>query len=243
MHWENSPRGPGTSSTIRWRWSSAAQLLLARADDPEVVRSLRIILGQAQRAHRILRDLMFVARPPAPRPRACRPSELLATLLRDFERECSARGVRLVAELDEAPSSSWTDPEAMRHLAEILLRNALQATPTGGRIHVRSTLKNDELIWSISDTGKGINAGEAAHLFDPFYCGRQAGRGLGLGLPRASKIIELAGGKLRWTSSPGHETTFQVHLPLNSPSPPEQSERIPSISQSPIPHVNGLPKS
>ena len=41
-----------------------AQLLLARAEDPEVVRSLRIITGQAQRAHRILRDLMFVARPP-----------------------------------------------------------------------------------------------------------------------------------------------------------------------------------
>ena len=220
-----------------------AQLLLARADDPEVVRSLRIILGQAQRAHRILRDLMFVARPPAPRPRACRPSELLATLLRDFERECSTRGVRLVTELEEAPSSSWTDPEAMRHLAEILLRNALQATPSGGRIHVRSTLKNDELIWSVSDTGKGINAGEAAHLFDPFYCGRQAGRGLGLGLPRASKIVELAGGKLRWTSSPGHETTFQVHLPLNLPSPPEQSAPNPSISQTTIPHVSGLPKS
>ena len=220
-----------------------AQLLLARAEDPEVARSLRIILGQAQRAHRILRDLMFVARPPAPRPRACRPSELLATLLRDFERECSTRGVRLVAELDEATSSTWTDPEAMRHLAEILLRNALQATPSGGRIHVRSTLKNDELIWSISDTGKGINAGEAAHLFDPFYCGRQAGRGLGLGLPRASKIVELAGGKLRWSSSPGHETTFQVHLPLNSPSPPEQSSLIPSTIPSPVPHANGLPKT
>ena len=116
-----------------------AQLLLARASEPEVVRSLRIILNQAQRAHRILRDLMFIARPPAPRSRSCRPSELLASLLRDFERECSARGVRLVADLDPSSPSAWSDPDALRHLAEILLRNALQATPSGGRIQVRST--------------------------------------------------------------------------------------------------------
>ena len=64
-----------------------AQLLLARAEDPEVVRSLRIITAQAQRAHRILRDLMFVARPPAPRPRPCNPHEVLGSVLGEFERE------------------------------------------------------------------------------------------------------------------------------------------------------------
>ena len=98
------------------------------------------------------------------------------------------------------------DPDGLRHLAEILLRNALQATPPGGRILVRSSHKDDELLWSFSDNGKGIGADEAEHLFDPFFCGRQAGRGLGLGLPRAAKIVEQAGGKLRWTSGPGHET-------------------------------------
>ncbi len=191
-----------------------AQLLLARADDPEVARSLRIILGQAQRAHRILRDLMFVARPPAPRSRPCKPPELLGSVLSEFERECQARGVRLLAELDDSAAGAWGDPDGLRHLAEILLRNALQATPPGGRILVRSSHKDDELLWSFSDNGKGIRADEAEHLFDPFFCGRQAGRGLGLGLPRAAKIVELAGGKLRWTSGPGHETTFQVQLPL-----------------------------
>ena len=220
-----------------------AQLLLARAVEPEVVRSLRIILNQAQRAHRILRDLMFIARPPAPRSRSCRPSELLASLLRDFERECSARGIRLVADLDPSSPSAWADPEALRHLGEILLRNALQATPSGGRIQVRSSSKNQELIWSFSDTGKGIGAGEGTHLFDPFYCGRQAGRGLGLGLPRAAKIVDLAGGRLRWTSNPGHETTFQVHLPLTSPLPPEQSEPDPPPSPAATPQANGLLKS
>src|SRR5262249_40244958 len=54
-----------------------AQLLLSRTDDAESARSLRIMLNQAGRAHRILRDLMFVGRPPGRRLRSCRPSELL----------------------------------------------------------------------------------------------------------------------------------------------------------------------
>jgi signal transduction histidine kinase len=218
-----------------------AQLLLAKAGDVELSRSLRIILAQAQRAHRILRDLMFVARPPDPRPRACKPPEVLRPVLAEFERECAARGVRLLAEVDESTPSTWADPEGLRHLAEILLRNALQATPPGGRLHVRSSHRDGELVWSISDTGKGIGPEQGGHLFDPFYCGRQAGRGLGLGLPRAAKIVEQAGGRLRWSSAPGQETIFQVHLPFQSPPGPEVEplESIPPDG----PHALRVPKA
>jgi signal transduction histidine kinase len=204
-----------------------AQLLLSRSQDPDVARSLRIILNQAQRTHRILRDMMFVARPPAQRCRPCRPTELLGSLLADFERDCAARGVRLVSELDQRALSTWADAEALSHLGEILLRNALDATPAGGRILVRSTDNPHEFVWSIFDTGKGLSASEAAHLFDPFYCGRQAGRGLGLGLPRAARIVELAGGRLRWTSHAGHETLFQVHMPIVA-APDQAAQSLPA---------------
>jgi signal transduction histidine kinase len=191
-----------------------AQLLLARTEDPETMRSLGIILSQASRAHRILRDLMFVARPPAPRPRPCRPSELLRACLRDLEEECAARGIRLFSEIDESTFAGSIDPDALRHLAEILLRNAIQATPAGGKVLVRSSVLGDELSWSFIDSGKGITPLEATHLFDPFFCGRQAGRGLGLGLPRAAKLVAQAGGRLHWSSNPGQGSVFQVHWTL-----------------------------
>ena len=69
------------------------------------------------------------------------------------------------------------------------------------------------------DTGKGITPAEAPHIFEPFYCGRQAGRGLGLGLPRAARIVAMAQGRIDWSTNPGHGTLFQVFLPI--PSPPE----------------------
>ncbi len=200
-----------------------AQLLLARTDDPETARSLRIMINQAGRAHRILRDLMFVARPPVPRGRNCRPSELLRICLRDFQDEFAARGIRLTSELDESGPAAWTDPDGLRHLAEILIKNAIQATPAGGKIQVRSCVQGDELLWSFSDTGSMV-PGEAAHLFDPFYCGRHAGRGLGLGLPRAARIVEAAGGRLRWSSNPGQGTVFHVHLPVRANPDPVSRE-------------------
>lgn len=216
-----------------------AQLLLARAEDPEVARSLRIILGQAQRAHRIVRDLMFVARPPAPRPRACKPPEVLGSVLAEMGRDLESRSVRLLADVDESSPATWADPEGLRHLAEILLRNAIQATPPGGRVQVRSSVEDGELVWSFADTGKGISPEESEHLFDPFYCGRQAGRGLGLGLPRAARIVEQAGGRLRWSSSPGRETLFQVHLPMKAPPAPEVESR-PTSRPDPAPPLRLL---
>ncbi len=192
-----------------------AQLLLTRSEDPEITRSLQIILDQALRAHRILRDLIFVARPPVLRRRKCRPAEILQMCLRGFQGECETRGIRLIEEVGESDANMVGDPEALNHLAQILLRNAIQATPNGGKIEVRSSIRDDELVWSFSDSGKGITPTEGAHLFDPFFCGRQAGRGLGLGLPRAARFLELAGGHVRWTSNPGHGTAFHVHLPLS----------------------------
>jgi signal transduction histidine kinase len=157
---------------------------------------------------------MFVARPPDPRPRACRPADVLRACLDEFKAEAEARGIRLTSEFEASDQPTWMDPDAFRHLADVLIRNALQATTGGGKIQVRSAHQGQELRLSVADGGKGVSAAEGAHLFDPFFCGRQAGRGLGLGLPRAARMVELAGGSLTWSSAVGQGSAFHVQLPL-----------------------------
>ncbi len=206
-----------------------AQLLLVRAEDPEAIRSLRAIVVQAQRAHRILRDLMYVARPPEPRPRLCSVDEVLRGSIRDAQAEAEARGIRLVGDpRPTTPGKVWTDPEPLRHVADMLLRNALEATPVGGSVFVASTGDEGTLRWTVKDSGRGLTPQEAAHLFDPFFCGRQAGRGLGLGLPRAARVAERAGGEISWQSTPGLGTSFQLKIPLSPPPPAEGDEPPPS---------------
>ncbi len=196
-----------------------AQLLLPKHDDPESIRSLRAIIAQAQRAHRILRDLMYVARPPEGRPRPCQPDEIIRACLRDLQPEAEVRGVRIVAEGREPALKVWADPDPIRQIADVLVRNALEATAAGGLVEFASTGDQKALRWTVRDTGRGIGPGEGSHLFDPFYCGRQAGRGLGLGLPRAAKIVEQIGGELRWNSVPGQGSSFQVTIPVDAIPP------------------------
>jgi signal transduction histidine kinase len=214
-----------------------AQLLLGRLEeDPDSIRSLRAIITQAQRAARILRDLMYVARTPEPRPRPCQPEEVVRACLRDLQGEAETRGVRVVAESREPSLRVWTDPESLRQLADILTRNALEATPSGGQIQFLSGGDTRNLRWSVHDSGRGINATEGVHLFNPFYCGRQAGRGLGLGLPRASRIVAQAGGELKWQSIPGVGTTFFVTLPVAEiPASPEEDRPIGPKPDRPLP--------
>ena len=191
-----------------------AQLLLARTTDPDTTRSLQAIISQAQRAHRILRDLMFVARPGETRPRACQPDEIVRASLRDLQHEAEAHGIRLVLDTAHAATKVWADPEPLRQVADILTRNAIEASPTGATVRFSTGGDPRNLRWVVHDTGRGISATDGAHLFDPFYCGRAAGRGLGLGLPRVARIIDQAGGEIRWVSAPDQGTTFQVTLPV-----------------------------
>jgi len=195
-----------------------AQLLIPKVSEPDAIRSLRIVINQAQRAHRILRDLMYVARPPQQRPRPCQPDEILRAAVRDLKAEADARGIRLVNETVDPVPVAWADPDPLRHLADVLLRNALESTPSGGTVRITTSRVDDRIRWSVRDTGRGIAPHEGVHLFDPFYCGRQAGRGLGLGLPRIARFTSQVGGTLTWRSSPGEGTVFRVELPIQAPS-------------------------
>jgi signal transduction histidine kinase len=71
------------------------------------------------------------------------------------------------------------------------------------------------LLLSITDTGPGIPPDVRPNIFDPFFCGREAGRGLGLGLSKAWRIVDFHGGRIEVASEPGQGATFRVILPAN----------------------------
>ena len=75
----------------------------------------------------------------------------------------------------------------------------------------------------VTDDGPGIPEEMRVHIFDPFYSGRNAGRGLGMGLPKAWRIAQLHGGKVS-VDSARRGTTVTIHLPA---APTEdQDERV-----------------
>ena len=112
-------------------------------------------------------------------------------------------------------------------MADILIRNALEATPQGRHVRIQGQSTPDHLSWEVADEGAGLSTRAAKNLLDPFYCGREAGRGLGLGLSRAARFVSLSGGNLTWRHAPGGGTIFRVELPL-APVPEKQATQAAS---------------
>jgi signal transduction histidine kinase len=103
-----------------------------------------------------------------------------------------------------------------------LLDNALQYTPDGGSIIVRSLRENGQVKISVRDSGAGIAEEHLAHIFDRFYRadtarGTEKG-GSGLGLTIAKRIVERHGGEIRVSSQLGEGSEFQLLLPVQASS-------------------------
>ena len=197
-----------------------AQLLLAKAADETTRLSLKAIIDQSLRAHRMLRDLIFIARPTDLRPRFCRPAEVVRAIHRELKEDLHRREIRFevqICPLAQRYETDQFDPDAFRHMILSLVRNAMEASPRGGQIQVSLKLEQHGLRLTVEDDGQGFDVRESSHLFDPFYCGRKAGRGLGLGLPRLARIVAQMNGRVRYRSQPDRGSVFEAVLPVYEP--------------------------
>jgi signal transduction histidine kinase len=102
-----------------------------------------------------------------------------------------------------------------------LLDNAIDALGSRGTITLRTRRDGECVVVDIADTGPGIPREARAHVFEPFFTTKDVGRGTGLGLDTARRIVvERHGGSLTFDTGE-HGTTFHVWLPLNPPTAPE----------------------
>jgi signal transduction histidine kinase len=117
-------------------------------------------------------------------------------------------------------------PSATIHGSELnqvwtnLLDNAIDAVGQSGTITVSTKRDGDCILVEIADTGPGIAPEARAHVFDPFFTTKDVGRGTGLGLDTARRIVEdRHGGSLTFDTGEGG-TTFHVWIPLAQPDTP-----------------------
>ena len=99
--------------------------------------------------------------------------------------------------------------------------NAIYALGESGKITLRTPRYGECIVVDVADTGSGIPPEARARVFEPFFTTKDVGRGAGLGLGTARRIVEeRQGGSLAFDSDE-HGTTFHVWLPTHPPSLPE----------------------
>src|SRR5208283_4374292 len=102
------------------------------------------------------------------------------------------------------------DSRQLQWAIEELIANAAAATERGGRITVRADYDPAarQLVLSVTDTGSGMDAQTLARACDPFFSGRRAGRGRGMGLTKVQRIAEANRAVLQIESAVGQAPAF-----------------------------------
>ncbi len=193
--------------------SGHAQRLFRTEPDTDRGEALQTIVRQSQRIAGIVRDLMQFARPPQPKPRRFAAAELMATVRDELAPLGAEKGVRV--ELGSVPAGAFArcDFAQIKHALAAVVRNGIEAAGAGGIVRIACSDAHEELVeFAVEDSGPGLSAAAREHCFDPFYCGRQAGRGRGLGLPTAWRFARQNGGDLRHEPTAG-PTRFVLSVP------------------------------
>ena len=125
--------------------------------------------------------------------------------------------VELAIELAPLPPVTCY-PAKVNQVVLNLVANAIDASPEGGRVTVRSSPVVDGVEIHVLDTGSGIDPAVRDKIFDPFFTTKPPGQGTGLGLSISYSIAETHGGWLDFESTPGQGTHFIFHLPLRPPA-------------------------
>lgn len=203
-------------------------LLVRRAGEDPAWRALRrtaeTIHRTAERMNRLLHDLVDLASIEGSRlaieRAACDAVALLEEAVETLQPLADEKVLRLECEVVGAPPPLDCDKDRVLQVLTNLVGNAVKATPEGGSINLRVAQRGHEVVFAVSDTGRGIAEDELPHLFQPYWRGRSADyTGSGLGLAIAQGIVEAHGGRIWAESEVGVGSTFYFTLPVPGDNP------------------------
>jgi PAS domain S-box-containing protein len=174
---------------------------------------LQLIDQTGQEIKAIVRALLDFARE--------RSDELVYVYVRDavtqtvelIRRTSANKGVEIDCVFGEEPAAVKASPNQLKQVFLNLLSNARQAMPEGGRVLITVDASGDDVVATVSDSGRGIPPEKLSRIFEPFYTTRRDDGGTGLGLSVSHGIVTAHGGTLSVESEPGVGTTFTMRLP------------------------------
>ena len=205
----------------------AVQLLKRElADEARWGEYTDVLLQEVTRVNRIIEMLLDLGRPVTLRPVPLNLHQLLERVALLSQELAAERGVHIQRRYDPSLPPILADEDRMVQVFHNLVRNAIEAMPTGGRLTLVSRLSMNPLFTKVdlgagqrsmaevqvADEGEGIPEAARAKLFTPFFTTKD--KGLGLGLALCHRILEEHRGAIQVTSEPGRGTTVSCFIPL-----------------------------
>jgi signal transduction histidine kinase len=190
-------------------------------DEPVIAPIMDEMTRQIARIDSAVKDLLEFARPSSPTLAPVPGGLVVERALRLVQPAAANAGLNVDVRYDCDLPVALLDEELVTQAFVNVLMNAVQATPPGGKISVRTRATAQHIEFTICDTGRGMSPDVLEQIYKPFFTTRHSGTGLGLSITRDT--IEHHGGTIHAQTALGRGTTFTIRLPL---TPATEAERI-----------------
>ncbi len=137
--------------------------------------------------------------------------------------------VEVVKQFGQLPQIECS-PTQLNQVFLNLFTNAAQAIETTGKLYIRTAAEANGVSVRVIDTGCGMSEEVRKHIFEPFYTTKPVGKGTGLGLTIAFRIVEEHGGRIDVRSMPGKGSEFTIRLPLKQKAKTEAAPEPPKLA-------------
>jgi two-component system, OmpR family, phosphate regulon sensor histidine kinase PhoR len=201
----------------------AETLIGGAIDDPQNrERFLGIILEHSRRLARLTEDLLKLSQMDAEKleleTRPASVAQLVEACFETAQRRANEKELSLSLNLPSQLPDVAADSRRIQEVLQNLLDNATQYTLPGGKIVLSAEARNDEVVFTVADTGIGIPQADQPRIFERFYRvdvarSREAG-GTGLGLSIARHLVEAHGGRIWVESELGAGSKFHFSIPI-----------------------------
>jgi two-component system, NtrC family, sensor histidine kinase HydH len=195
--------------------SGAAGILSRGAARPEYLQdSLEIIQKESQRLNKLLTGFLDFAKPRSPRLQRTDPNAILVSVASLASHAAEISRISLVRNPAVECPEVECDPEQLKQVLLNLVINAIEASPEGSEIRLRTMAERKKVSIEVEDSGSGIPDEIAVQIFDPFFTTKAKGTGLGLAV--SSMIVAQHNGSLSFHKNVRGGTTFRLELSADS---------------------------
>ncbi|MBI4177801.1 PAS domain S-box protein [bacterium] len=175
-----------------------------------------IILNQAVKGSKIVKDLLVYSRPTSPALAEVRMDDIVQRAVRMAANDLHLRHIELKTDIAGSLPAISADADQIEQVLMNLIANARDAIPAGGTIEIRVEEKDFRIQTSVADRGTGIPPAAIDKIFDPFFSTKEEGKGTGLGLSVAAGIVKAHGGTIQAANRPGGGAVLTFHLPVSA---------------------------
>ena len=194
-----------------------AQLVKKTPELPEQVQQdVTKIEDASLHAREVVKKLMLFGRQMPPQKTRINLNKMVEEGLYFLKSRCKKTGTEIALSLDPELPEITADQSQIYQVLVNLAVNAMQAMPDGGKLTIKTLLKETVVFLIVEDTGVGMSEEVKEKIFLPFFTTKEISEGTGIGLSVVHGIVTSHGGSISVESKVGTGSRFEIQLPVES---------------------------